>query len=113
VRIAGTRWSIEEAFQTAKGQVGLDHYQVRTWTGWHRHITLAMLALAFLAAIATISPPATAQSIALTMPEIRRLLATVVFNPSRSTSQITHWSQWRRRHQTHARQCHYQRRSKP
>lgn len=72
VRTAGIRWSIEEAFPTGKGQVGLDHYQVRTWTGWHRHITLAMLALAFLA---TTSPPATPQQIALTMPEIRRLLA--------------------------------------
>lgn len=37
------RWSIEEVFQTSKGQVGLDHYQVRGWTGWHRFITLAML----------------------------------------------------------------------
>jgi SRSO17 transposase len=113
VRIAGIRWSIEESFQTAKGQVGLDQYQVRTWRGWHRHITLAMLALAFLAAIATISPPATRRSIALTMPEIRRLLATIVFNPSPSTSQILHWSQWRRHHQAHARRCHYQRRSQP
>jgi SRSO17 transposase len=111
VRVAGIRWSIEETFQTAKGQVGLDHYQVRTWTGWHRHVTLAMLALAFLAVIATTSPPATRQTIALTMPEIRRLLATIVFAPNRLTSQVLHWSQWRRRHQAKARQCHYQRRS--
>src|SRR5215831_11300223 len=47
VRVAGMRWSVEEQFQAAKGQVGLDHYQVRTWTGWHRFTTLAMLALAF------------------------------------------------------------------
>ncbi|MCX4471389.1 IS701 family transposase [Micromonospora sp. NBC_01655] len=45
VTVAGARWSIEELFQTGKGQVGLDHYQVRGWTGWHRFITLAMLAL--------------------------------------------------------------------
>ncbi|MFJ2034172.1 hypothetical protein [Streptosporangium sp. NPDC087985] len=44
VRIAGIRWAVEESFQAAKGQAGLDHYQVRTWTGWHRHVTLAMLA---------------------------------------------------------------------
>ncbi|MCX5096494.1 hypothetical protein OOK36_48770 [Streptomyces sp. NBC_00365] len=50
VRVAGVRWSIEECFQAAKGQVGLDHYQVRHLTSWHRHITLAMLALAFLTA---------------------------------------------------------------
>ncbi|MDQ0847374.1 SRSO17 transposase [Streptomyces sp. V1I6] len=52
VRVAGVRWSVEECFQAAKGQVGLDHYQVRNWTSWHRHITLAMLALAFLTALA-------------------------------------------------------------
>lgn len=44
-------------FQAAKGQVGLDHYQVRHWTSWHRHITLAMLALAFLTALAADAPP--------------------------------------------------------
>lgn len=48
VRVAGTRWTIESGFEMAKGEVGLDQYEVRSWTGWHRHITLAMLALAFL-----------------------------------------------------------------
>jgi SRSO17 transposase len=47
-RVAGIRWTIEETFQTAKGQTGLDHYQVRQYTGWYRHITLSMLAHAFL-----------------------------------------------------------------
>ena len=41
VRIAGARWAIEECFEEAKGQVGLDQYEVRKWDGWHRHITLA------------------------------------------------------------------------
>lgn len=45
---AGTRWTIGSGFEMAKGEVGLDQYEVRSWTGWHRHITLAMLALAFL-----------------------------------------------------------------
>ena len=44
VRIAGTRWTIEACFEAARGEVGLDQYEVRSWTGWHRHITLAMLA---------------------------------------------------------------------
>ncbi|WP_422653157.1 IS701 family transposase [Actinocrinis sp.] len=57
VKVAGTRWVVEECFQTAKGQVGLDHYQVRGWTPWHRHITLAMLALAFLAITAARHTP--------------------------------------------------------
>jgi SRSO17 transposase len=48
VRVAGARWAIEESFQTAKGEVGLDQYQVRRYDSWYRHITLAMLAQAFL-----------------------------------------------------------------
>ena len=48
VRVAGIRWAIEECFQAAKDQVGLDHYQVRRFDAWYRHITLALLAHAFL-----------------------------------------------------------------
>jgi SRSO17 transposase len=50
IRVAGARWAIEECFQTAKNEAGLDHYQVRTWRAWYAHITLSMLALAYLAA---------------------------------------------------------------
>jgi SRSO17 transposase len=52
VRVAGTRWPIEECFQTGKGNVGLDNYQVRLYHAWYRHITLAMIAQTFLAVIA-------------------------------------------------------------
>ena len=48
VAVAGRRWAIESAFQMAKSECGLDHYEVRHWKGWYRHITLAMLALAVL-----------------------------------------------------------------
>ena len=59
VRVAGTRWAIEECFEEAKGPepapakagVGLDQYEVRRWDGWYRHITLAMLTYAYLAVI--------------------------------------------------------------
>ncbi len=47
------RWAIEECFQAAKNECGLDQYEVRRYVGWYRHITLAMLAHAFLAATAT------------------------------------------------------------
>ena len=50
---AGSRWHIEECFQQAKGEAGLDHYQVRSWRAWYAHITLSMLALAWLAASRT------------------------------------------------------------
>jgi SRSO17 transposase len=48
-RIAGRRWAIEESFAQSKGEVGLDQYEVRSWVGWHRHMSLAMTAQALLA----------------------------------------------------------------
>ncbi len=48
VEVVGRRWAIESGFEQAKGEVGLDEYEVRTWTAWHRHITLALLAHAYL-----------------------------------------------------------------
>ncbi len=48
VRVAGSRWAIEVSLEAAKGEVGLDHYEVRSWTGWYRHITLAMWTHALL-----------------------------------------------------------------
>jgi SRSO17 transposase len=50
-RVAGRRWLVEECFEAAKQEVGLADYEVRSWRGWHRHVTLAMLALALLAAL--------------------------------------------------------------
>ena len=121
VRVAGVRWSIEECFQAAKGQVGLDHYQVRNWTSWHRHITLTMLALAFLTALAASSAPNRPAAphhpahsndpITLTVPEIRHLLVAVFAPPAMTTARLLHWSTWRRRHQATARRSHYRRRT--
>ena len=51
IQIAGRRWSIEDSFEAAKGEVGLDEYEVRKWDGWHRHITLCLLAHAFLVVV--------------------------------------------------------------
>jgi SRSO17 transposase len=50
-KVAGSRWRIEIGFEEAKGEVGLSHYEVRSWHGWYRHITLALFAHAFLAAM--------------------------------------------------------------
>ena len=87
VRVAGARWAIEETFQTAKGQVGLDQYQVRRYDAWYRHITLAMLAHAFLT-ITTAGgrtqkgggPHPIEELIPLTVPEVRRLLADLIWH---------------------------------
>jgi SRSO17 transposase len=51
LRVAGARWTIESCFEAAKSDVGLDHYEVRSWTGWYRHITLTMWALALLTVV--------------------------------------------------------------
>ena len=119
VRVAGTRWAVEECFQTSKGQVGLDHYQVRGWTPWHRHITLTMLALAFLAIAAARNTPVrrpTAHDIAtqraplrLSVPEIRHLFTALATAPGHLRDHILHWSAWRTRHQNSARAAHYRR----
>jgi SRSO17 transposase len=58
VRIAGKRWVIEECFELAKGDCGLDEYEVRGWVGWHRHVTLSLFALAVVAVIRSQVPPA-------------------------------------------------------
>jgi len=50
-QVAGTRWTIEQCFRESKGQTGLDEYEVRLWQSWHRHITLVMMAHAWLAAV--------------------------------------------------------------
>jgi len=51
VAVAGARWAVEDLFELAKGDCGLDEYEVRSWTGWHRHVTLSLYALAVLAVI--------------------------------------------------------------
>jgi SRSO17 transposase len=51
VQVAGQRWNIEQGFELAKGDCGLDHYEVRKWQAWYRHITLALLAHAFLVVV--------------------------------------------------------------
>ena len=58
-RVAGIRWTVEQCFEEAKGAVGLDEYEVRSWDGWYRHITLSCLAHAFLAVLRATEPHAT------------------------------------------------------
>ena len=51
IRVAGRRWTIEDCFEQAKGEVGLDEYEVRKWEAWYRHVTLSLLAHAYLAVL--------------------------------------------------------------
>ena len=51
VRVEGHRWAIEDAFETAKTELGLTHNETRSWHGWHRHVSLVMLAFAMMAVV--------------------------------------------------------------
>jgi len=61
VAVAGARWAVEDCFAEARNETGLDHYQVRRYRAWYRHITLSMLAHAFLAVAARPASPAPAE----------------------------------------------------
>ena len=113
VRVAGTRWRIEENFQAAKGLAALDQHQVRTWTSWHRWTILAMLAHAFLAVTAATEHTTHAVAhmlIPLTCNEIRHLLVSLREHARRDIKHVLRWSRWRRQHQALARAHHYRKR---
>lgn len=114
VRVVGARWRIEEIFEAAKGEVGLDQYEVRLWTCWYRHITLAMLAHAYLTVMrahglcleATHGQTAALALLPLTVAEVRHLLWQVLWSRPPPLESVVAWSLFRRYHQERARQAH-------
>jgi hypothetical protein len=122
VKAIGARWHVEENFENGK-DLGLDHYEVRSFIGWYRHVTLVLLALAYLTGICatardSTSPPATSGSptqppaLPLTIPEVRHVLARLIWPSSSSTRRVLAWSWWRRCHQSTASYYHIKRRLK-
>jgi len=112
VRVAGSRWRVEETFQTEKGLAGLDEHQVRRYPSWTRWVTLAMLAHAFLAVVRAdehARNPAPDGLVPLSCNEIQRLFITLVVQPLHDITHRLGWSDWRRRHQQRSRTSHYQR----
>jgi SRSO17 transposase len=124
VQAIGARWHIEEDFEQAK-DLGLDHYQVRSYLGWYRHITLVMLALGFLTGIcvqplsqaapalvpgtsSAVSP--TSRLLPLTVPEVRHVLGCLIWPPPSSARLVLAWSWWRRCHRSRACYFHTKRR---
>jgi SRSO17 transposase len=130
IQIIGYRWMVEEDFQQSKGQVGLDHSQVRRYRSWLRHTILAIAAHAIHAVAAARQrrrhpapvlpahgddiPPADCGLIALTVPETHRLFMLhdetghlPAPAAQRRTAFRQHWSTWRRRHQARARWFHH------
>ena len=69
VSVEGHRWAIEDSFETAKNEFGLDHNETRSWQGWHRHVSLVMLAFAMMAAI---RHRANAAPLKKTLPRLRK-----------------------------------------
>jgi len=123
VQASGARWSIEEAFENAK-DMGLDHYEVRSYVGWYRHVTLVMLAMAYLAGIcvedqadgcSVVTPPPESGRlliVPLTIPEVRHLLGHLIWPTPRNLPRALAWSRWRRCHQSRASYFHTKRRLK-
>jgi hypothetical protein len=117
----GSRWGIEEEFENAK-DLGLDQYEVRSWGGWFRHVTLVLLVLALLTVLCAQqqagtsvfaeerSQQVTPAPIPLTVPEVRRLLGRLLFPLPGSAMAVLAWSWWRRCQQGRARASHAKRR---
>lgn len=100
VQVAGTRWRVEETFQSGKGLAGLDEHQVRRYASWSCWVTLAMLAHALLAVVRVEERarcPALGQMIPLTCNEIARLFITLISQHVHDTAHRLRWSHWRRR----------------
>src|SRR5207245_11281107 len=100
VRAIGARWHIEEDLEVSK-DLGLDQYEVRSYLGWYRHITLVLLAYAFLVSICVqATRPLPAQAlIALTPSEVRHLLARLLWPAPTSAPLICQCSGWRTAHE--------------
>ncbi len=133
VQVVGRRWTIEQCFEEAKGEVGLDQYEVQSWTGWYRHITLAMWAYALLTVVRAAHLPAalplptmpagcdTAScarlsdlalfGVPLSVREIRHLFWRLVLATRQRAERVLAWSAWRRWHQGIAQYWHYKRRA--
>jgi SRSO17 transposase len=114
VQAIGARWRIEEDLEASKA-LGLDHYEGRSYLGWYRHITLVLLASAFLLSITIhhhLTTSAQPTLIPLTTSEARHLLARFFFPLPTSALLIWQWSWFRRTHQYWAGYYHRRRRQK-
>ncbi|ALP00145.1 hypothetical protein SHL15_9229 [Streptomyces hygroscopicus subsp. limoneus] len=111
-KVAGSRWTVEETFQSSKTLTGLDEHQVRRW------VTLALLAHAFLAVTVALERRDQALAddgtspnglIPLTCNGVQRLFTALITRPTRDLAHRLRWSTWRRRHRARAHRSHYQR----
>jgi SRSO17 transposase len=113
IAAATARWRVEEDHQLSKQVSGLGSGQVTRWSSWHRWTAVCLLAYIYLAVAAALerargtAASAAAGMIAITVPELARLLrGTVIPPPRHDRAHLLHWSDWRRRHQHRAQQAH-------
>ena len=106
VRVSGMRWPVETAIEESKGELGMDHYQVRGWTGWHHHMTMTFLSHHFLVRLRI--QLGGGESPALTVPQVRLLLNAVLprkrLDPETAIDLI-----YRTQHQNYAAYCSHRR----
>jgi len=100
VRVSGMRWPIETLFEEAKGKVGFDHYEMRSWLGWHHHMLLVSSAHHFLVRLRVRFQQ---QAPALTVYQVRLLLASVLpkptFDPNAALRRVQYYQ--KRNHQAY------------
>ncbi len=84
VQAIGSRWTVEQCFEVGKGEVGLADYEVRSWHGWYRHVTLALVAQAFLTVMRVQSQGELGKK------RLRRLPCPALSSPTSSLSQFKH-----------------------
>ena len=121
VSVEGHRWAIEDSFETAKNEFGLDHNETRSWHGWHRHVSLVMLAFAMMAAIRHQANAGAQKNqarrnakapslIRWSIQEIRRIAQRLAQRRIQPAHVIA-WSLWRRAHQAAAQKSHIKQKS--
>lgn len=115
--VAASRWAVEECFQVAKNETGLDHHQVRGYRAWYRHITLSMAALAFLVRLRQAVQKRGSEHAWGVCPapasgnEIRRSFNRVTARIPHPVEHVPAWSLFRHRSQQRARMSHHRRRT--
>jgi SRSO17 transposase len=100
VAVEGHRWAIEDSFETAKNELGIDHNESRSWHGWHRHVSMVMPAFAMMAVIRhRANPVLPKKTQRRTKTKTHRRIATRLARKRIQPAHIIAWSLWRRTHQ--------------
>ena len=106
-RVSATRWPIETEFELQKSGLGLDEYEVRSWRGWHHHVTMCLLAAAFLL---TLQQQWGEQMPQVTRPQVYRIVRELLPRAHWSMAELLRWLEATQHRNEQAKQCHVRRR---